>query len=83
MRGVDRPPDRPADAEEVTERLASALTRTFVIDGHRLQLGASIGRALFPIDADDADGLLGSADAAMFVVKRDTRARTLNPARAR
>ena len=73
----------PADAEEVSERLASVLTRPFVIDGHRLQLGASIGRAVFPIDADDADGLLRSADAAMFVVKRDARERTLNPARSR
>jgi diguanylate cyclase (GGDEF)-like protein len=72
-----------ADGEEVSERLASALTRPFVIDGHRLQLGASIGRAVFPIDADDADGLLRSADAAMFVVKRDSRARTPNPARSR
>ena len=73
----------PTDAEEISERLASALTRPFVIDGHRLQLGASIGRGVFPIDAEDADGLLRSADAAMFAVKRDTRARTLNPARSR
>ena len=73
----------PADAEEISQRLASALTRSFAIDGHRLQLGASIGRAVFPIDAEDADGLLRSADAAMFAVKRDTRARTPNPARSR
>ena len=72
----------PADAEEVSDRLAAALTRPFVIDGHRLHLGASIGRAVFPIDADDADGLLRAADAAMFGVKRDTRARTLAPGRA-
>ena len=73
----------PADAEEVSDRLAAALTRPFVIDGHRLHLGASIGRAVFPIDADDADGLLRAADAAMFGVKRDTRARALVPGRAR
>ena len=73
----------PTDAEEISERLASALTRPFVIDGHRLQLGASIGRGVFPIDAEDADGLLRSADAAMFAVKRDTRVRTLNPVRSR
>jgi diguanylate cyclase (GGDEF)-like protein len=63
------------DAEEVSERLAEALTRPFMIDGHELQLGASIGRAVYPIDADTPDGLLRSADAAMFAVKRSTRAR--------
>ncbi len=73
----------PADAEEVSDRLAAALTRPFVIDGHQLHLGASIGRAVFPIDADDADGLLRAADAAMFGVKRDTRARTLSSGRSR
>ena len=44
-----------------------------------LHLGISIGRAVFPIVADDADGLLRSADAAMFGVKRTTRAGTLHP----
>jgi diguanylate cyclase (GGDEF)-like protein len=73
----------PLDAEDVSDRLAAALTRPFVIDGHQLHLGASIGRAVFPIDADDADGLLRAADAAMFGVKRDTRARTLTPGRSR
>jgi diguanylate cyclase (GGDEF)-like protein len=73
----------PADAEEVSDRLAAALTQPFVIDGHRLHLGASIGRAVFPIDADDDDGLLRAADAAMFGVKRDTRARTLSAGRSR
>ncbi len=62
------------DAEEVSDRLAAALTTPFMIDGHRLQLGASIGRAVFPIDADTPDGLLRCADAAMFVVKRSSRA---------
>jgi len=73
----------PADAEEVSDRLAAALTQPFVIDGHQLHLGASIGRAVFPIDADDADGLLRAADAAMFGVKRDTRARALSSGRSR
>ncbi len=66
------------DGEDVSDRLAAALTEPFMIDGHQLTLGASIGRAVFPIDADDADGLLRCADAAMFGVKRETRGRTLN-----
>jgi diguanylate cyclase (GGDEF)-like protein len=70
------------DAEQVSARITRALSRPFMIDGHQLQLGASIGQALFPIDADDPDGLLRSADAAMFVVKRATRARAARPAHA-
>jgi diguanylate cyclase (GGDEF)-like protein len=65
------------DAEEVSGRLAAALNRPFMIDGHHLQIGGSIGRAVFPIDADDPDRLLRCADAAMFGVKRSTRARAL------
>jgi GGDEF domain-containing protein len=59
------------------------VTRPFVIDGHQLHLGISIGRAVFPIDADDADGLLRCADAAMFSVKRTTRGRAPHVGRAR
>jgi diguanylate cyclase (GGDEF)-like protein len=71
------------DAEEVSDRLAAALTRPFMIDGHQLRLGASIGRAVFPIDAETPDGLLRCADAAMFAVKRSTRARAAGPVRSR
>lgn len=67
----------PADADGVSDRLATALTDPFVIEGHELYLGASIGRAVFPIDADDPDGLLRAADAAMFGVKRGVHARAL------
>jgi diguanylate cyclase (GGDEF)-like protein len=68
----------PVDAERVSERLAGALTDPYLIEGHELHLGVSIGRALYPIDADDADGLLRAADAAMFGVKRGARARALS-----
>ena len=66
----------PTEAERVSDRLAAALTDPFVIEGHELHLGASIGRAVFPIDAEDPDGLLRAADAAMFGVKRGVHART-------
>jgi diguanylate cyclase (GGDEF)-like protein len=71
------------DAEDVSDRLAQALTDPFMIEGHHLQIGASIGRALFPIDADGPDGLLRAADAAMFEVKRGSRDRALTPQRYR
>ena len=41
-----------------------------VLDDQRLRVGASIGRAVFPDDADGAEGLLRAADEAMFEAKR-------------
>jgi diguanylate cyclase (GGDEF)-like protein len=58
------------DAEAVTDRLTQAFAKPFVVDGHRLNVGASIGRAVFPGDGTDAESLLRVADAAMFEAKR-------------
>jgi predicted signal transduction protein with EAL and GGDEF domain len=41
--------------------------------GQRLQVGASIGIALFPEHAQDADALRRLADAAMYGVKKAGR----------
>jgi diguanylate cyclase (GGDEF)-like protein len=59
-----------SDADSVAARLADAFVDPFMIDGHRLRLSASIGRAVFPTDADSADSLLRRADASMFAAKR-------------
>jgi diguanylate cyclase (GGDEF)-like protein len=58
------------DTGGVAQRLARAFGDPFVIDGRTLAIGASIGSARFPDDADDAEALLRRADAAMFDVKR-------------
>ncbi|MDQ6938444.1 MAG: sensor domain-containing diguanylate cyclase [Actinomycetota bacterium] len=60
----------PQATDIVAGRLGRAFTQPFTIDGHDLRVGASIGRAVFPADADDAGSLLRSADAAMFTTKR-------------
>lgn len=60
----------PSEADSVASRLAGAFSDPFVVDGHELRLSASIGRAVFPLDADTADGLLRRADASMFAAKR-------------
>jgi len=54
----------------VAERFDKAFDTPFVIDGHKLGVGASIGRAVWPLDAPDVDGLLREADATMYRVKR-------------
>jgi diguanylate cyclase (GGDEF)-like protein len=59
-----------ADGERLHARLMSAFDAPFRIGGHELHLGASIGRAVFPLDGDDAEALLRRSDAAMFAEKR-------------
>ena len=60
----------PADSDLLAVRLADTFADPFMIAGHTVCLTASIGRAIFPIDADSADGMLRRADAAMFAAKR-------------
>ncbi|MCP2936618.1 diguanylate cyclase [Salmonella enterica subsp. enterica serovar Typhimurium] len=43
------------------------------MSGHTLHIGASIGIALYPDDADNAAGLIDCADEAMYDAKRAGR----------
>ena len=64
----------PVSAElalEVAERLRSRLDRPFIIDEISIQVDASVGIALHPEHADDAESLLRHADVAMYQAKRD------------
>jgi len=62
-----------AEEREVYARLAQDIVSTvgapFLIDGHTLQIGASIGIACFPDDGRDGSELMKNADAAMYVAK--------------
>jgi diguanylate cyclase (GGDEF)-like protein len=73
----------PRDADVVGERLARAFAVPFAIDGSDVHVGASIGRAVFPGDADGAEGLLRMADAAMFQAKREHHHALSEPALGR
>ena len=62
-------------AGEVAQKVIEALTRPFEIEGESIRIGVSIGIAVYPEQAEDADGLIGHADAAMYEAKaggRDT-----------
>ncbi len=50
-----------------------ALDAPFVVDGQSLQVGASLGIALYPEHGGDAQALLRRADVAMYVAKREHR----------
>jgi predicted signal transduction protein with EAL and GGDEF domain len=50
--------------------VATRLAEPFAIAGQALSIRASVGCAVFPDEAADADALLSRADAAMYRVKR-------------
>lgn len=62
----------PADVTEVLDRLQSALRQPFVLDTGSIDISVSIGVALFPDDAGDADKLLLCVDDAMHESRRES-----------
>lgn len=58
---------------EVAQRVISALSPPFVIDGHELVVTASIGISLYPNDGGDVETLLKQADIAMYRAKERAR----------
>jgi len=61
--------ERYQDAKWLAQRLARTLKDPFEIDGHRIDIGASIGIAMAPMDRVDADQLLKKADMALYAAK--------------
>src|SRR6185312_636437 len=59
------------EAGALAERLATTLGEPFEIDGHRMDVGASIGITLAPQDGVQADELLKKADMALYAAKND------------
>ena len=53
----------------VARKLQAALDAPFLIDGHDLRIGASVGISVYPQDGTDADTLLRTADIAMARAK--------------
>ena len=59
----------PDDAVMIAERVVEVLGQPVDAMGHALRASTSIGIALFPDDATDAQSLMKSADAAMYTAK--------------
>jgi diguanylate cyclase (GGDEF)-like protein len=68
-----------ADAEIYSARLAAQVAAPFQYDGKPLDLGVSIGVAIFPEDGAELTVLIDRADEAMYEVKR-MRKQSLAPA---
>jgi len=59
-------------AESVARKIRTALAVPFQLGEQKLaiEIGASIGIAVYPADAQDADALITAADAAMYGAKQ-------------
>ncbi len=57
------------EAAIVARRILAALEQPVILDDHEVFVSASIGISIYPDDSDDADGLLRTADLAMYHVK--------------
>ncbi|WP_448029243.1 EAL domain-containing protein [Bradyrhizobium liaoningense] len=64
---------RPEDAVMLAKRLLEAIADPYLLDGHSVVIGASIGIAMAPGDGDDSEKLLKSADMALSRAKLDAR----------
>ncbi len=60
-------------ASVIAARTIEALRRPFQIEGNRIEIGASVGIALYPDDGVNADALMRAADAAMYRAKDEGR----------
>ena len=63
----------PEDAEVVAKKIKLSLGAPYNLSGHDVRSSPSIGIALFPEDAGDADELLRHADEAMYMTKQAGR----------
>ena len=66
---------KPHDATALAQRLIETLSLPYEIDGHRVQIGTSIGIAVVPDDGVDPDQILKNADMALYRAKSDGRSR--------
>lgn len=57
----------------VVDAMVETMAKPFLIDGNKVFCGASIGIAIYPDDARDAESLLVDADQAMYEVKKNGR----------
>lgn len=61
------------DAAKVAEKIIEALDKPFSVQGNDIQIGSSIGIAIYMRDSDNAGDLMQMADAAMYVAKTEGR----------
>ena len=61
----------PEQAVMISMKIADAIDQPFMIEGHSLKVGISIGIAMYPDHGADSDTLVQRADVAMYEAKRN------------
>jgi diguanylate cyclase (GGDEF)-like protein len=64
---------RPEDAALIAQKVIDHLADAVQIEGSEVFVTASVGIAAFPADGEDAETLIGAADAAMYRAKQSGR----------
>jgi diguanylate cyclase (GGDEF)-like protein len=65
---IGRP--QPEASAALAKRLVDLLSRSYIVEGHLLNVGASVGIALIPADGRDTDQILKNADLALNRAKQ-------------
>jgi diguanylate cyclase (GGDEF)-like protein len=63
------------DASTIASKLEAMMDRPFMIEGHSLQISASVGCAVFPQDVNNVEAVINLADSRMYERKQEKRAR--------
>ncbi len=71
------PQSAQSNAESICTRVIEQLSREYIIDTHRVTIGASIGIALYPEHSDGSDNLARLADLALYAAKSQGKARVV------
>ncbi|MEX0853687.1 MAG: EAL domain-containing protein [Bauldia sp.] len=65
--------EQPRGARTLAERIIAEMSTPFVVDGHQVVIGASIGIAMATADGKSAHELLKNSDMALYRAKTDGR----------
>ncbi len=60
----------PDDAGKMASRAIGAVSKPYDIEGHIVSITTSAGVGIYPVDGEDADTLMKSADMALYEAKR-------------
>ncbi|KJU82661.1 response regulator receiver modulated diguanylate cyclase/phosphodiesterase with PAS/PAC sensor(s) [Candidatus Magnetobacterium bavaricum] len=60
------------DVTMVAQKVIEIVSQPFHLRGHECSIGTSIGISLYPHDGQTIDTLMGNADTAMYIAKRDS-----------
>jgi len=65
--------EQPENVATLAGRLVETLAQPFDLDGHQVEIGTSIGIAIYPQDGDSQQALMHAADTALYRAKQEER----------